>query len=193
MLDTATKTFTLEEYLALTADDFDDEKKYELEDGKLRELPPESRLNKKIALYLILEISKAIANTQIALEAEIVTGALKTRRPDLTVVTPEGAAELDSYGQSTIGLDMLPPMLVVEIVSPGKANSDRDYRYKRSEYAARGITYYWIVDPQEKKFTCLELVDGFYEEKAYPKSDQEISLTQPFELKLNLENIFDEA
>ncbi|WP_229642260.1 Uma2 family endonuclease [Waterburya agarophytonicola] len=29
----------------------------------------------------------------------------------------------------------------------GKVNQDRDYRYKRSEYAARGIAEYWIIDP----------------------------------------------
>jgi Uma2 family endonuclease len=41
--------------------------------------------------------------------------------------------------RSTITEDMPAPLLVVEVVSPGKANEDRDYRYKRSEYAARGI------------------------------------------------------
>jgi Uma2 family endonuclease len=34
---------------------------------------------------------------------------------------------------------------VVEVVSPGKANEERDYCYKRSEYAAWGIAEYWIV------------------------------------------------
>jgi Uma2 family endonuclease len=31
---------------------------------------------------------------------------------------------------------------VVEVVSPEKEGMDRDYRYKRSEYAARGIDEY---------------------------------------------------
>ena len=35
---------------------------------------------------------------------------------------------------------------------------------KRSEYAARGILEYWIVDPQRLKVTVLTLVDGLYEE-----------------------------
>lgn len=48
-------------------------------------------------------------------------------------------------------------------MSPGKVNEDRDYRHKRSEYAARGIEAYWIVDPVKKAVTVLTLVDGFYE------------------------------
>ncbi|MGC1196441.1 MAG: Uma2 family endonuclease, partial [Geitlerinemataceae cyanobacterium] len=43
----------------------------------------------------------------------------------------------------------------------------RDYRYKRSEYAARGIAEYWIVDPILQKVTVLEWVEGLYEEQVY--------------------------
>lgn len=41
------------------------------------------------------------------------------------------------------------PFLVVEIVSPESCK--RDYRYKRSEYAALEVPEYWLVDPQAKK------------------------------------------
>ena len=84
---------------------------------------------------------------------------------------------------------MLPPLLVVEIVSPGKEARDRDYRYKRSEYAARGIKYYWIVDPEEKSFSELILVDGLYEETKYFDN---FDLTEPFHLKFDLKrSLFD--
>ena len=65
---------------------------------------------------------------------------------------------------------MPPPLLAVEVVSPKQEK--RDYRFKRSEYAARGIAEYWIVDPIKQQITILELVDGFYEEKAYQNSDR---------------------
>jgi Uma2 family endonuclease len=55
----------------------------------------------------------------------------------------------------------------VEVVSPGKENQDRDYRYKRSEYAARGIAEYWIVDLERAQVVALTLVDGLYEEAVY--------------------------
>jgi Uma2 family endonuclease len=62
-------------------------------------------------------------------------------------------------------MDMPPPLLVVELVSPNQEN--QDYRYKRSEYAARGIAEYWIVDPMEKKVTVLEWVECLYEEQVF--------------------------
>lgn len=67
------------------------------------------------------------------------------------------------------------PILVVEVVSPGKVNEDRDYRYKRSEYAARGISEYWIVDPGRERVTVLILVDGLYEETIFQGSDAILS------------------
>ncbi|MDJ0593094.1 MAG: Uma2 family endonuclease [Pleurocapsa sp. MO_226.B13] len=63
--------------------------------------------------------------------------------------------------------DMPPPALVVEVVSPGKVNRDRDYRYKRSKYAARNISEYWIVDPQVNRVAVLVLNEGLYDETIF--------------------------
>jgi len=54
--------------------------------------------------------------------------------------------------------------LVVEVVSEGKENWERDYVEKRKEYAAAGIAEYWIVDPQERKTTVLALDGKEYRE-----------------------------
>ncbi len=62
------------------------------------------------------------------------------------VLTEDLADDLYHSDRSTITIDILPSALVVEVVSPGKANYDypsgtlrnRDYGYKKSEYAARG-------------------------------------------------------
>ncbi|GAB4539170.1 MAG: hypothetical protein Tsb0014_29390 [Pleurocapsa sp.] len=43
----------------------------------------------------------------------------------------------------------------------------RDYRYKRSEYAALGVNEYWIVDPIEQRVTILVLDEGLYEETIF--------------------------
>jgi Uma2 family endonuclease len=58
-------------------------------------------------------------------------------------------------------------------------NQDRDYRYKRSEYAARGILEYWIVDADQARVTLLTLVDGLYEEAIFQGTDLITSVTFP--------------
>ncbi len=95
-------------------------------------------------------------NTEI-----IVAG--RVRIPDLMILGAELSAPLDGSRWNTITQERPTPMLVVEVVSPGKANEDRDYRYKRSEYGARGIADYWMVDPEKQKVSVLTLVDGWYE------------------------------
>lgn len=83
------------------------------------------------------------------------------------VLTEDLAKLLQETNRGTIALDMPPPELIVEVVSPGKTNEERDYRYKRSEYAARDVPEYWVIDPEESKITVFTLVAGFYEGEEY--------------------------
>jgi Uma2 family endonuclease len=62
---------------------------------------------------------------------------------------------------------------VVEVVSPGKENEDRDHRYKPSEYAARGIAGYWIVDLNKARVTVLTLGDGL-DGEAEPQGNERL-------------------
>lgn len=84
--------------------------------------------------------------------------------------------------------DMPPPLLVVELVSPGKENEERDYRYKRSEYAARGIAEYWIIDPAKVRITILTLEAGFYEEQVLTGADLIRSIVLP-DLALTVDKV----
>jgi Uma2 family endonuclease len=177
-MTTATKKLSLEEYLA-----YDDgtDTKYELVDGELVEMPPESNRNNQIALYLLSEFLKLVPLYLIChKDTEIVVTGNRTRvrLPDLMILTEELFAVLGG-GRATITQDMPSPALVVEVVSPGKVNEDRDYRYKRSEYAARGIPEYWIIDPGQEKVTVLTLVDGLYEEAVFQGSHYIASVTFP--------------
>ena len=49
--------------------------------------------------------------------------------------------------------------LVVEIVSEGKRDRERDLVEKRAEYAAAGVPEYWIVDPAARTILVL-ILDG---------------------------------
>lgn len=150
------------------------DRRYELVAGELVEMPPESPKNVQIALFLLTQFLKFVPVNKLSNKTEIVVSGARatTRIPDLIMFTDELLEELQNATRSTIALDMPPPALVVEVVSPGKANEERDYRYKRSEYAARGIAEYWIVDPEKAQVMVLMLVDGFYEETVFKGCDQ---------------------
>lgn len=187
-MSTAT-ILTLEEYLKW---DSDREQHYELVAGNLAQMPPESPQNAEIAIKLLLIFARFVAPRLLRCKDTeiVVSGSRATvRLPDLMVLTENLADDLYSSQRSTITIDMLPPALVVEVVSPGKVNRDRDYRYKKTEYAARGIVEYWIVDPQENKLTVLLLNEGLYEERIYKNEETIVSRLFP-ELQLSANKIF---
>ena len=177
-MTTTTRRMTLEEYL-----DYDDgtDTRYELVNGELAEVPSESDLNNLIAVYLLAEFLRFIPVRLLRRGTEIVVNGYRTttRIPDLMVLTKDLATALTGAKRSVVMPDMPPPVLVVEIVSPGTTNEARDYRYKRSEYAARSIAEYWIVDPQQAQITVLTLVAGLYEEAVFKGNDRLISSTLP--------------
>ena len=184
----STALLNLEEYLF-----YDDgtENRYELVDGKLVVMPLKSDRNNLIALFLLSEFLKLIPIRLIRhKDTEIVVTGSRTRvrMPDLLILTEELLAAIGGR-RATITSDMPSPTLAVEVVSPRKTNRDRDYRYKRSEYAARGIAEYWIVDPELSQVTVLSLIDGLYEEAIF-EDDTPISSTIVEQLSLTAEQIF---
>ena len=232
-----TQLLTLQEYLE---SDRVTEKHYELIAGKLIQMPPQSPQNAEIAIKLLLIFARFVSSRLLRCKDTeiVVSGSRATvRLPDLMVLTEDLADDLYNSKRSTITIDMLPPALVVEVVSPGKVNCDRDYRYKRcsavlggafkgqtqvlppapwlspmsdtaleecnvpkgrwrvapfkkrSEYAARGIAEYWIVDPQENVVTVLICERGLYRETVYRGNESIYSPLFP-QLQLNTNQIF---
>jgi Uma2 family endonuclease len=74
---------------------------------------------------------------------------------------------------------MAPPLLVVEVVSPGPENHRRDYLEKRNQYEWRGIPEYWIVDPTAEQVTVLALTDSGYAETIFTDETRVQSPTFP--------------
>jgi Uma2 family endonuclease len=158
------KVFTTEEYLA-----YDDgtDTRYELVDGMLVEMPPESPANCTLGKMIFFELAKHVPLTLLHykdIEIEVSGRRAKVRLPDLLVLNEECRIVLQGKTRNTITHDMPPPDLVIEIVSPGAINRARDYRYKRTEYAARGIPEYWIVDPEMQQLTICNWNEGQYED-----------------------------
>jgi Uma2 family endonuclease len=186
---TTAKLLMFEEYLA-----YEDgtDTRYELVDGELVEMPTESHENCQIAKLLMFELAKYVPIALLNLkdiEIEVSGRRAKVRLPDLIVLSEEGYVVLQGKPRNIITREMPPPILIVEVVSPGGENRTRDYRHKRTEYAARGIAEYWIIDPEERKITVCQWVDGQYEDRVFTGETQ-IESTVILGFQLTAEQIF---
>lgn len=167
MIQAKDRKLTFEEYL--NCEDSTDNR-YELIDGELITLPPESPINDFIPNYLFL----VFATNQLVLPALIRPHTCEIQvpiidpsypancYPDLVILREEHLVL--ATNRMTVTLDMPPPQLVVEVVSPGRVGRERDYDRKRAQYAARSIPEYWIVDPQEQIVMVLQLENSQYVE-----------------------------
>ncbi|OCQ94768.1 hypothetical protein BCD64_20275 [Nostoc sp. MBR 210] len=184
MLTTPATKLTFEEYLT-----YDDGSgfHYELVDGRLELMNPPTiehfLIVEFLATVLKLEIQRLNLPWLTFRETGTRTGRNKSRLTDLCVVTQEQARDL----LKASAVFETPPLLVVEVVSPDSIK--RDYRHKRSEYAAVGVPEYWIVDPLELKVTVLLLEEGFYEETVFTADQKIVSQTFP-ELAIAPHQIF---
>lgn len=168
-----TTKLTLADYLSL---EDGSENRREFVNGEIIEMPPESPRNNLISLFLLSQLLQCVPLTWLRRMDTEITLSGRVRLPDLMVLGENLATALDNSERSTITEAMPTPLLIVEVVSPGKVNEDRDYRYKRSEYAARGVSEYWIIDPARVIVTVLMLVDGLYEAQELSGADE---LTSP--------------
>jgi Uma2 family endonuclease len=153
MVQTRPRFYSFEDYLT-----YDDGTAclYELFNGELVEVPPESGYNTSLAFFLSIQFAALVGHLRVrphGLELEV-SGEPKNRYPDLTIIRAEHIQLLAS--RNTIRLAMPPPLLVVEVVSPGDLQWERDYVAKRAQYEALGIPEYWIVNPQEQTVLVLE-------------------------------------
>ena len=187
MIQAKPKFESFEEYLA-----YDDgtEKLYELFNGGLVELPVEPGSNVVICNLLFLSFAQQVNLRCIrpyGLELEV-RGEPRNRYPDLTVIREEHVEQLRR--RNTLRFEMAPPLLVVEIVSPGELQRDRDYIAKRMQYQDRGIPEYWIVDSQLQTLLVLELSSGIYTEVVTLQGEDQMRSPQFGELNLTVSQLF---
>jgi Uma2 family endonuclease len=187
------RRMTFEEYI-----NFDDgtDYRYELIDGELVQLPPESGRNDEIAqeIFWALASAQVVDRRLIKLHTcEVQVPVLKqgdaaNRYPDL-VILQEVHRTLTEQ-RLTIRLEMPSPRLVGEVLSPGKTNRDRDLVRKWAQYAARRIPEYWLVDPQEQTVTVLKLVGGEYSAVGLFRGDDRLTSPELGVLELTANQIF---
>ena len=183
---------TIDDYLS-----YDDgtDTRYELVDGELVEMPPESRLNRKIASFLFeafIRLGVSSELVTIGTQIDVTSRKVTTRQPDLVVLSQDCADALEGAASDVITQEMPVPSIVVEVVSPDKPsdtrNHDRDYADKPKEYATRGIPEYWIIDPQRQIVLVLTLKGATYQEKSFTGNAAIVSSAFP-DLRLTAKQI----
>ncbi len=97
-------------------------------------------------------------------------------QPDVTVIR---AADFDPGGPLRAT-----PLLVVEVVSPGREDQDRTL--KRARYETLGVPAYWIIDPAQPSLTELRLsLRHRYAERTTVTGDATFTTDYPFPVELS--------
>ncbi len=128
----------------------------ELVDGCLEFLPMPTRSHQRLLRFLLGLLEPVVKRSALGeilfapCPIRLTPGLL--REPDLFVVRPSNIDPPDAT-------DVL---WVLEIVSPGAKNRERDLVDKRRDYARAKVREYWIVDPDERQVTVLCLKGKSY-------------------------------
>lgn len=187
MVQTRPRFYSFDDYLA-----YDDgtENFYELFNGELIQVPPESGYNTSVAFFLSIQLAALVGHLRVrlhGLELEV-RGEPKNRYPDLTVIQPEHIQLLAQ--RNTIRLTMPPPALVVEVVSPGELQWERDYVAKRAQYKDLGVAEYWIINPQDQTLLVLAQNGQGFETLGTFAGDRPVESSQLLELNLTAAQLF---
>jgi Uma2 family endonuclease len=143
-----------EDYLALQGN-----RLLELSNGFLEVLPMPTTSHQLIVVFLyrllFAYINSRDLGTLLLAPLRVRLGRGKFREPDILFMSKE---HKDRIGEKFWkGAD-----LVVEVVSGEEEDRHRDLVIKRREYARAGIAEYWIVDPEQGRFTVLRLAGKRY-------------------------------
>ncbi|MEO0223241.1 MAG: Uma2 family endonuclease [candidate division WOR-3 bacterium] len=175
------KAWTYEDYLKL-----DDDKRYEVINGRLYEMPAPNFEHQRILIILATKMRKFTEDKgfgeivpspfDVILSEDIVV------QPDIVFISNENLENIKE------GRLFGTPDLVVEIVSPGSYRRDRYEKFKI--YEEFEVKEYWMVLPGEKVIEVWCLKEGKYvlHSIAVEKGEVESCLLKG--LKVNVEEVF---
>jgi len=154
----------------------DDGRRYELLDGVLIVSPRPTTVHQMSAMRLAARLYAACPEDLCVVPEPAMQISDDTEfDPDIVVV------RRDDVGGAKF---WTPPLLVVELRSPGTAIVDRNA--KLAAYESFGIPSYWIFDPNPDRpeLTVFELRDGRYQQIARASGSSALRVERPFLVEL---------
>jgi Uma2 family endonuclease len=200
MTQTLPKLLSFDDYIDQL---HEDDKKYELIEGKLVEMKRPIGKHEEIGGFILIELGMEIRRLKLPYlmpnSAAVKPKRLKTAYlPDLIVLDRENLVN-DPYWEKSSSISLgNSAKLVIEIVS---SNWRDDYLKKFDDYEGLGIGEYWIIDylalgsaryigtPKEPTISICQLVDGEYQVSLFKEENRLIS-TIFSELELTANQIF---
>lgn len=188
-----TATLSYESYLELPYTG----QKTEFVDGAIIEVNPPTRRHIDIADNLYLEIRQHVKIEGLSLVCRQSSAQVavryqgrkrRGRLPDLFVCTIDQWAAIASDKSAVFPVGN-PPLLVIEILSPG--NWRNDMGEKEADYATARVPEYWRINPMEQWVEVLSLGEAHvYESDRFSNGEQVISGILP-KMKLSVQQIFE--
>jgi Uma2 family endonuclease len=158
----------------------DEGHRYELVDGVLLMSPSPRPLHQRVVARVLTAVTKACPHDCEALPAPV-----DVVLADDTVLIPDVVVgrRRDYTDRALVGV----PVLAVEVISPSSRLIDT--QLKRARLAAAGCRHYWLVDPYVPHVLCLVLRGGEYVTAAEATKDNTITLSEPYSVTLNPEDL----
>jgi Uma2 family endonuclease len=107
--------------------------------------------------------------------------------PDLIWVSKERLAAILGEDGKLLGA----PELVIEVLSYGNVNIQRDKEFKRKLYSVRGVSEYWIVDWQQQTVEVYRRELAALHLTATLRADDELNSPLLPDFKLQVSQIFE--
>ena len=155
----------------------EDSRRVELIDGCLVVSPSAGRAHNDLLLDLFRQLDAACPPG-----VTIYPVPFDYRLPDDSELVPDiTVARREDIGEKRI---TVPPLLVVEVVSP--SSRWMDPTVKRAKYQEAGVPAYWIADPKAQRLTVLELECGELVERAVLGQGESVTLARPYDVTIRM-------
>lgn len=146
----APREMTLAEWASLPEDE-----PGEVVDGLLEDEEMPNVRHERVIVWIVLQAGAWAlprGGDVVGSEARFAVSPRRGRKPDVSIYLP--GARLPSRRATLL---QRPPSIAVEVISPSPRDAKRDRVDKFDEYAAFGVPWYWLIDPELHTIEIYEL------------------------------------